>query len=458
MIRFIDTDSHRRGRLMASAAAFPMTGAAPIVNPFICHFSSSPSHVTSTQTSTSEPWGPQIPYLEQAMSGASNLYNNYTPQYYPGNQVAGMSPEQLAGIQGIDAAASGGAPLTNATQNFATNLEGGGYFGANPSIPYFTALASNNIGLNNPGATSLENIASSNPATNAPGSSALSYFANNNPGTSAPGSSTLQSYANGGYFSNNYSDPAAQAVLAQVVPQIQSQFVKGGSLNNPAAAYATAQGAASALAPLEFQNYQTQEQLQQNAASTLGNQSLAGAGLSENAASALGGLNLEGLGLQSNAASTLEGGALSGGGLQATGAEGLSTPFQQTLQTMTQGEALAPQAQAMSYFAPEQIFNIGSAEQQQAQNEINADINKWNFSQNLPYQKLDQLMQGVTGNYGGTSSGSSTQPYFQNPGANVLSGALGTASLLNMLPGLGGAGGAAGGASMLDSLLAFLPF
>lgn len=62
---------------------------------------------------------------------------------------------------------------------------------------------------------------------------------------------------NGNYLNSNpYQDQTAQTVLSQVVPGIESQFAKGGALNNPMAAFATAQGATSALAPIEYQNYQ----------------------------------------------------------------------------------------------------------------------------------------------------------------------------------------------------------
>lgn len=62
---------------------------------------------------------------------------------------------------------------------------------------------------------------------------------------------------NGQYLNSNpYQDDTAKSVLSQVIPSITSQFVKDGSMGNPQAAYAAAQGATSALAPIEYQNYQ----------------------------------------------------------------------------------------------------------------------------------------------------------------------------------------------------------
>ena len=52
------------------------------------------------------------------------------------------------------------------------------------------------------------------------------------------------------YFSNMADD-----VLSKVVPGIESTFAGGNRMNSPGAAFATAQGATSALAPIAYQNY-----------------------------------------------------------------------------------------------------------------------------------------------------------------------------------------------------------
>jgi len=513
---------------IAWRAAYPFDdGWRGIFKPNVCHFGTAQKSTTQTTQNVSQPWGPQQPYLTQGFAAAGNLLDQAPPQQqYP---VAPFNDAQSSALGGIEQTAANGTPISSAATNFATMLENGAFLGSNPANGYFGSLAGNNIGLNgpgasilrsvgsynpglyNPGAASLYNLANSNGAVGAPGSDALSFFANNNigannsgtaleeaiarganPGTSQPGASTLADlsgrnvgvsnmgtptlakYASGGYFSNGYTDPTAQSVMASVVPQIEAQFNRGNSLNNPAAAFATAQGATAALAPLEYQNYQQQEQLQQNAASTLasnaltGNQQrgtfaqaladlglqgtqlqgqlaqnvagntlaggqlstnaagqsldefLKGLGLTTSAASDLSSGAVSGAGVQEGAGSGLETGAVGGGNLQATGASGLSNNWQDTLAKMVQGNALAPQNQALSYADLDKLFSAGSAAQTQAQNEAQGAAQTYNYSQLSPYQQLAQYMQAVTGNYGGTTNGSTTTPYFQNRTADTL--------------------------------------
>jgi hypothetical protein len=108
------------------------------------------------------------------------------------------------------------------------------------------------------------------------------------------------------------------------------------------------------------------------------------------------------------------------------------------------------------YSPAQQEYGAGSQLQNFAQNTLNADVNKYNYYQTLPYQQLAQYLASVSGNYGGTSTGSTSQPYYVNQGANALSGALGGGLLgsqllgpsgLNLLSsGTGGGVGAVAGA------------
>lgn len=395
-------------------------GRANAINPFVCHFGGGTKNVTST--STSQPWTVQQPYLTTGFSAANNLLNRPAPQQL--NPVAGFNPEEWSAINGITGLASAGSSIVPAATNFATMLENGGFLNANPANGYFSRLAGTNLGNSGPGADVLSSLMGSNP------------------GVDNAGTASLTKFANGGYFSNGYNDDVAQSVMSSVVPQIAAQFNGGNSNNNPLLARAASQGATSALAPLEYQNYQTQEQLAQNAASTLASNKIAGAQA------------------QGTFAQMLQQLGLSGGGLQATAAEGLSQPWQQTLTSMVQGNALAPQNQALNYADLDKLFNIGATEQQQTQNELSGAAQSYNFSQLSPYQQLQAYMNAISGNYGNT--GTQTTPYFTNQGANGLSGALGGLGIASAFPetmgALGGALGLSGGAAGagLGALLAFL--
>lgn len=122
--------------------------------------------------------------------------------------------------------------------------------------------------------------------------------------------------------------------------------------------------------------------------------------------------------------------------------------YQNQQANQLKAEFLAPSVQAMPYTDLSQLYNAGAQQQNQNQADINSAIDRFNFQQQLPYQKLNQYANLISGNYGGTST--LTQPYFQNSTGNVLGGALGGAALGTMLmPGIGTAGGALLGGLMM---------
>jgi hypothetical protein len=95
--------------------------------------------------------------------------------------------------------------------------------------------------------------------------------------------------------------------------------------------------------------------------------------------------------------------------------------YQQGLQNMVQGAMVAPGLQQANIQDVGLVQDAGNQQQQQSQAQLNDAINRFNFQQQLPYNKLGMFEQGVQGNYGGTSTLS--QPYFMNnSGKNGLMG------------------------------------
>ncbi len=80
----------------------------------------------------------------------------------------------------------------------------------------------------------------------------------------------------------------------------------------------------------------------------------------------------------------------------------------------------------------------GGQQQQQSQAELQDLVNRWNFNQQQPYQKLQAYQGAVGGNYGqsGTSTTTGTQNVYSNPLGSALGAGLGIASLF--APGMGG--------------------
>jgi len=93
------------------------------------------------------------------------------------------------------------------------------------------------------------------------------------------------------------------------------------------------------------------------------------------------------------------------------------------LQAQQAAIAQAPQVQNMDL---QQLAAVGAAREGQAQAELQDNINRFNFQQNIDAQKLRDYMALVGG---GTVGSNSIQPVFRNPAASALGGALGGAQL-----------------------------
>jgi hypothetical protein len=124
------------------------------------------------------------------------------------------------------------------------------------------------------------------------------------------------------------------------------------------------------------------------------------------------------------------------------------------MQNATQTMALAPQVSGMQTTAPGMVSAVGQQQGAYQQALIDAAINKWNYEQNLPSMRLAEYQNLTSGNYGGTSSGTTTAAPAQpkkNPLLAGAGGALAGAQLGSMIPGIGTSIGA--GAGLLLGLL-----
>ena len=110
----------------------------------------------------------------------------------------------------------------------------------------------------------------------------------------------------------------------------------------------------------------------------------------------------------------------------------------------TIGQALTAPAAALDA--------VGSQRRADTQQQINDNVQQWNFAQNLPSAMLSQYMNLIQGNWGGTNSATSTGT--GGTSSSPLSGALGGAmsgwQLGSMIPGGGPVGAGIG------ALLSFL--
>lgn len=279
------------------------------------------SQQPSGQTTTvqkSDPWSGQQPYLTQGFQSAQNLYNSGGPQYYPGTTYSPSTPAQNTALTNQIGQAQSD-PLSGSALNFTNNTLNGAGLNANP------------------------------------------------------GSAYLQPYANGSMLSaqNPYFQNMAASTLAATEPGLANQFTGGNRMNSPGAAYGVSQGLGSAIGNLAYQNYNQGQALQQNAATTIG--------------------------------------------------QNYNTAATQQVQTL----GLAPQSQQMPYADTSALYNAGAQQQQLGQNTINDQMAKYNYQQSQPYNLLDWYNSNIGGSYG--SANTLTSPYFSQPGTSPWLGAAGGA-------------------------------
>lgn len=86
-----------------------------------------------------------------------------------------------------------------------------------------------------------------------------------------------------------------------------------------------------------------------------------------------------------------------------------SQNWQQGLDRMGQAASMAPMFAANDYTDLGALEAIGQQKQQLGQNELNDAVSRWDYYNQLPYNKLGQFINNIGGNYGGTVVGSSTQ-------------------------------------------------
>ena len=403
----------------------------------------------TTTTTTTQPWAGQQPFLMNEMQSASNLFNTGnvqgngqpslgpansiagSPQYFPGSTYAPLEPMQNNAINEVYALGmGGGVPALDAAEATAGGIESPNYTAAtqgtfnavNPAI----AVYGNGVLAQTPQAVY-------NNSVGTQAGLASGDVLNQTQGAFGQGQGLLSNEINGSYL-NPATDPGFQSVvnttLANVMPSITSGFVGAGRSDSGLASRAAAQGATDAIGNLTLQNYLTERQNQNAAASQASQNEALGVNSAQNAANLGANTYLGAIGATEQA--------------QQQAAQNML----QNQQQQVQGMFAIPGLDQATMGDVQSAYNAAGQYQTNAQNALNAAIDAWNYNQMLPWNTLG-LEQGlISGNYGSQSQTST--PYYSNPVASHLSGALGGAAagatLGSVVPGIGTAIGALGGA------------
>lgn len=99
-----------------------------------------------------------------------------------------------------------------------------------------------------------------------------------------------------------------------------------------------------------------------------------------------------------------------------------SQQYQQGLDRMQQAGQNAFNYAANDYTDLAALESIGQQKQGLGQQELNDAVNRWNYYQQLPYNKLGQFLNNIGGNYGGTVVGKTPTPGL---GQQLLGGGIG---------------------------------
>jgi len=112
-------------------------------------------------------------------------------------------------------------------------------------------------------------------------------------------------------------------------------------------------------------------------------------------------------------------------------------------QAQQQAIQQAPGAYEFGFADLQKLAEVGAAREAQSQAELEADMRRFEFEQQVPAQALANYMSMIQG---GTVGGTSSQPVYRQPIGSALSGALGGAQMIgSFAPGYAGYGAAAGG-------------
>lgn len=352
---------------------------------------------STTTVQKADPWSGQQPYLSEVFRQAAQLYHTgqLSPDYYPGQTVAGQSDWTTQALEMQAERAQNGSPFINNAANSMNSLTIGETLTGNQGLNRLNSLT-----YDDSSGEALKNLASS--------------YDNQ-------GLNVLNELSSA---DNPYVDELYNRANSQTQAAINGNFSAAGRYGSGAHAAASAD-AASNLAQNMYSELWDKRADAAQAAGQLYNQSEQT--VADMLASA-GQLYNQGFNAQANAA-------------QASGQLFNQGTGQQIAAAQT-GQQLANQA----YTDSAALSEAGGILDDYNQQLINADIDRWNYDQNKALQALQNYNNLIQGSYGGTTTSTGKQSSGSTLG-NVLGGAL-TGGGLGA--GIAAAGGATGSALLAN--------
>lgn len=325
---------------------------------------------STTTVQKADPWEGVQPALRELYSSALSNFQGPGPQYYPNSTVAPQSPTTSLYQDLLFGRALSGNPLTGQAQEQAYSTLGDDYM-FNPATLGMLGMAGQDFLSSSPGMQQLQDVAGGSMLNQNPylddmfnrASSAVGRQFSNNV---MPGIASM--FSGAGRFGSNQ--------MAEGLGQAEQQY--GDTLNRLAT-------------DIYGGNYAQERGYQQQALGQLGQFGLAGRGLQQQALSDMG------------------------------------TQLGRERAFQMQALGMTPQLAQQDYFDLGQLGQLGQSLDAYNQQLLGADINRYNYYQNLPNQELQFLNSILNSgiNLSG-STGTTTQP---SQGSSPLMGALGGASI-----------------------------
>ena len=402
----------------------------------------SSSSGTESVTQRSEPWSASQPYLRDIFSGAQGLYNQGS-EYFPNSTVVPFHGDTEQGLQGLrdqfQGAPTGYTGATGALDRIMGSTGGG----VNPYADQMQGAAGQTT---QNGTGMIAGSAGANPFTGLIGATAAQQ--------NDAGANVLNDFANTNQ-SNPYIDNMFNRAATQVRDNTNAMFSKAGRYGSTANQDALSDSLGDMANQFYGGAYESDANRRFGAAEALGGRQAGDINRQLGAAGQMAGLGESQYGRMAGAGSTLAGiqqgdfarqlSAL--GALGGYGEAGLNRGMDANQQAM-QAAGLLPMMNAYGQTNNRGLMEIGGYREQMAAQQLQDQIDRWNFGQNAGWDQLGRYnatVQPLAG-LGGTTTG--TQPTQSRTGG-ILQGAAGGAMMGSAIPGvgtlIGGGLGALGG-------------
>jgi hypothetical protein len=403
---------------------------------------------TVTSTATNSAGLAQEPYLKEMWGQAQDLYKNNPMQYYPGQTLTQWgTPEKMAGLWDQYRAGDTLGAMQGGVNNAYNTALTGGYGAANNQANQFYQGFANGTGYPQQNFQNLQDQSRVGGITNAQligqFSDPVSQFAAAASGNNNLGLSQLGNTASGAYLNSNpyinaaiqaAQDPVTRNYQTAVAPQTDAMFSGGGRYGSGAMAGAVstgqqnlARGLGDISSNMMNANYARERQAQDTAAGQYGQLYNAGIGLgmqgmgqAANIQQQAGNQWFQGQSAAQNAAQQYAQGAQ-------YGATGLNAMFNAGNQASQNALSMYPQFAQAQLIGPQAKTAAGTGMAAVDQATLADQMARFYGQQNAPYENLSKY-SGYIGQPIAAQT-SSSQPYFQNQGAEVLSGLTGIAGL-----------------------------